>query len=47
MTMLQFEQVKEFIVDHYEHFGCYPMEVELDDDTVFELKDYEKFIDSL
>ena len=25
-----FEAIKEYVLDHYEHFGAYPMEVETD-----------------
>ena len=31
MKMTIKELIKEFVHDHQEHFGCYPMEVEVND----------------
>jgi hypothetical protein len=25
---IDYEAIKEYVLDHYEHFGAYPMEVE-------------------
>ena len=28
--MNEYDIIKEYVDDHYAHFGCYPMEVETD-----------------
>jgi hypothetical protein len=28
--MSEYEAIKDYVDDHYTHFGCYPMQVETD-----------------
>jgi len=30
MKMSEYNIIKDYVDDHYAHFGCYPMEVETD-----------------
>jgi len=34
LTKEQKEQILEFVKDHWEHFGAYPMEVETDNEIL-------------
>ena len=38
------ELIKEFVNDHFEHFDCYPVEVEVND-VIYSYNDYWKILD--
>ena len=39
------ELIKEFVNDHFEHFDCYPVEVEVND-VIYSYNDYWKILDN-
>ena len=45
MTKEEFNEVKEYIYDHFNHFNGYPEEVETNDGTVYLFKDYIKYLE--
>jgi hypothetical protein len=45
MTIKEYNEVKEYIKDHFEHFDGYPVEVETNDGTVYRFEDYLKYLE--
>ena len=44
MTFEEFSEVKEFILDHADHIGAYPQEVETNNGTLYTFQDYSKYL---
>ena len=38
-TSQEVEAIKDYVADHYEHFSCYPVDVEIDN-TVYSFEEY-------
>ena len=45
MTLREYNEVKEYIKDHLEHFNGYPVEVETDDGKIYSFEDYLKYLE--
>ena len=43
--MSEFEEIKNFVMDHWEHFGCYSMEVETKE-SVYTFDQYWAILDN-
>ena len=46
MTPEEFSEVKEYILDHAEHFDAYPEEVETNNGTLYTFQDYSKYLNA-
>jgi hypothetical protein len=43
--MSEFQEIKNFVMDHWDHFGCYPMEVETKE-SVYTFDQYWAILDN-